>query len=219
MLAKKLIAEFVGTFFLVLVVAMTAFNPALPAGLAPIAIASVLATMIFALGHVSGGHFNPIVTVVMVIRGASAKGELVFYLAAQFLAALAAAWFSLWVGSVTYGDDLVITAMSLTTTPALLMEILFTFALVLVILNVATAKALEGNQFFGLAIGLVVLAGAYVAGPVSGGAFNPAVSISLGTTGIMAWQDLWVHLMGQVAGGLIALAVFMVTASSDHSDA
>lgn len=209
MLARTLIAEFIGTFFLVLVIAMTAFDPGLPAGLAPIAIASVLAAMIFALGHVSGAYFNPVVSLVMTVGGVCPRSHLLPLVAIQIVAALLAAWLAFWLCSIGHGDGMTITPISLEPVSAVLLETLFTFAMVLVILNVGVAKALESNQFSGLAIGLVVLAGAYVAGPISGGAFNPAVTTALTTTGILGWGDLWLHLIGQLAGGLLALAVFV----------
>ena len=92
--------------------------------------------------------------------------------------------------------------------PALLAEFLFTFALAYVVLNVATAKSNAGNSHYGLAIGFIVLAGAYAVGSISGGAFNPAVAIGLGVMGILKWTDLWIHLVADVAGGVAAAVAF-----------
>lgn len=207
----KLLAEFIGTFFLVLVICMTALDPNLPAGLAPIAIAAVLAALIFALGHVSGAHFNPIVTLAFTVRRGMPRSETGPFMLVQIAAAVAASLASAWVAREALGvEELAIAPLELKIVPTMILETLFSFALVLVILNVATARKQVGNHFFGLAIGLVVLAGAYVAGPVSGGAFNPAVTFDLGTLGIADWSDVWMHFCGQIAGGLLAVAAFTV---------
>ena len=88
--------------------------------------------------------------------------------------------------------------------PALVAEFLFTFALVFVVLNVATAKANEGNSFYGLAIGFTVLVGAFAVGDISGGAFNPAVAVGASTMGLFAWSNLWIYLVADFAGGAVA---------------
>jgi aquaporin Z len=92
--------------------------------------------------------------------------------------------------------------------PNLIVEFLFTFALCTVVLNVATAKATSGNSFYGLAIGFIVLAGAYAVGSISGGAFNPAVAVGLCVMGIVKWADVWIHLVGQAAGAIAAALAF-----------
>lgn len=217
MSTAKLLAEFIGTFFLTLVIGMTAFDPSLPQGLAPVAVAAVLATMIFATGHISGAHFNPAVTLALTIRGVTDRRETGPYMAVQIAAAILAGILSLWA-SPPPADGATIAPLDLQIVPTMIFETLFTFALVFVILNVATAKALEGNQFFGLAIGLVVLTGAYVAGPVSGAAFNPAVTFGLGTMGIADWSDVWMHFCGQLSGSLLAVAAFTITSRPATAD-
>src|SRR6201993_1268715 len=86
------------------------------------------------------------------------------------------------------------------TVPALLAEFLFTFALVYVVLNVATAKGSSGNSFYGLAIGFTVLAGAFAVGGISGGAFNPAVAIGATTMGLSPWSNIWIYLVAEFLG-------------------
>lgn len=214
MLHAKLLAEFIGTFFLVFIIGMIAFDPNFPPGMAPYAIAGVLAAMIYALGHVSGGHFNPAVTLVLTISGSSPRSHAGPYMVVQIFAAIVAGLISLWISSQIQGAAIEVSPMELDILPTMFFEALFTFAMVLVILNVATAKAIEGNQFFGLAIGLVILVGVFVAGPVSGGAFNPAVTIALGVTGLADWSDVWMHFTGQLAGACLATAAFTVMSSS-----
>jgi aquaporin Z len=101
-----------------------------------------------------------------------------------------------------------------TTVQALLSEFLYTFALVLVVLNVATAKATEGNSYYGLAIGFTVAVGAVSGGPISGGAFNPAVGLgpilASTMTGGGNLANLWLYLVGPLAGGAAAAMAFQV---------
>ncbi len=98
------------------------------------------------------------------------------------------------------------------TASALVIEIPFTLALVLVVLNVAATRATEGNSYFGLAIGFTILVGVFTGGPISGGAFNPAVGFSatLGAAPIHSgsWADLWIYLVGPMVGGAIAAGIY-----------
>ena len=93
-------------------------------------------------------------------------------------------------------------------TKSLIAEFLFTFALVYLVLNVATAKETSGNSFYGLAIGFIVMVGAFSVGGISGGAFNPAVAIGAPLMGLMSWSNIWIHLMADFAGGAVAALVF-----------
>ena len=98
---------------------------------------------------------------------------------------------------------------------ALAAEILGTFALAYVVLNVATAKGTDGNSFYGLAIGFTVTAMAYSLGGISGGAFNPAVAVGISVMKMAAWQDIWVYLVGCLAGGALAAIVFRANNPGD----
>jgi aquaporin Z len=91
---------------------------------------------------------------------------------------------------------------------ALVAEFLYTFALCYVVLNVATAKGTSGNSFYGLAIGFTVLIGAYSVGPVSGGAFNPAVAVGITIMGLSQLANIWIFLVANFAGGAVAALVF-----------
>lgn len=205
---KKYLVEFIGTFFLVFTIGMTVVAPG-AGDMAPLAIGSVLAVMIFAGGHISGGHFNPAVTLGVWLRGRCATGDVAPYMAAQAAAALVA---SVAVKALKTGLVAKAAAMSGAMTPeivpALLAEFLFTFALVWVVLHTATAKGTSGNSFYGFSIGFTVLAGAYAVGGVSGGAFNPAVALGLCTMGLVAWGSIWIYLVACFAGGAAAAAAF-----------
>ena len=193
----KGIAEFVGTFFLTLTIFIAAVN-GIAGAFAPIAIGLTLMVMIYALGHVSGAHFNPAVSIGLFLKGDCSQDELPTYLGAQILAGVLA----FFVGSelVLNGAGAAeITAETFDSTIAVLSaEALWTFALMFVIINVATEQA--GNQFYGAAIGLTVMAGAFTVGSISLGSLNPAVTTMLTVSGKLAVADIWMHLVPQLLG-------------------
>ncbi len=98
---------------------------------------------------------------------------------------------------------------------ALIAEVLGTFALAYVVLNVATAKANAGNSYFGLAIGFTVTVMAYSLGAFSGGAFNPAVAVGISFMKMAAWSDIWIYLAGCFAGAILAAVVFKINNPDD----
>ncbi len=199
---NKYIVELIGTFFLVLTVGCTVIgNGAGP--LAPIAIGAALMVMVFAGGHISGGHYNPAVTLGVWIRGKCDTKDVVPYMAFQIVgAALAAAIVKFFKAGT------VVPTASPSVLPALLAEFLFTFALVYVVLNTATAKGTAGNSFYGLAIGMTVMTGAFAVGNISGGAFNPAVAVGITVMGLSAWSSIWIFLVANFAGGAVAAYTF-----------
>jgi aquaporin Z len=200
-----LVVESIGTFFLVFTVGMVVIDPG--AGvLAPVAIGSVLAVMIYAGGHISGGHYNPAVTLGVLLRGRATLPQAAGYWVVQVVAAVVA-----WV-AVSYMKPTMPAETlngSLAVGPALLAEFLFTFALVYMVLNVATAKATDGNSFYGWAIGFTVLVGALAVGGITGGAFNPAVAIGGAFMNIFAWGNIWIYLVAELVAGAAAAAVFV----------
>jgi aquaporin Z len=207
---KKYLVEFIGTFFLVFTVGATVISPG--AGpLAPIAIGASLMIMVFAGGHVSGGHFNPAVTLAVFIRGKCDAKDVVPYWIAQIAAAFVAAWIVLKLKMPGAAQPLALVGWQ----PAFVAEFLFTFALCWVVLNVATSKGTAGNSFYGLAIGMTVMTGAFAVGGVSGGAFNPAVAIGISRMGLSLWSNFWVLLSGEVAGSVAAAATYLVVNGRD----
>ena len=210
--AKKCAVEAVGTFFLCSSIALTHGEP-----LAPLAIGLSLAVMVFAFGHISGGHFNPAVTLAVFIRGGidylSALSYTVAQLVGAFLgAAIQKEIFKAVVSEAQPATD-IISFYPKSSAPfgtALICEAMFTFALAIVVLNVATTKAQEKNSFFGLAIGMTVMVGAVAVGGVSGGAFNPAVGIALPAVhGIT--EDLVLYVLGPCLGAATAAVFFRMT--------
>lgn len=202
---SKLAAEFIGTFFLALTICTAAIHGS--AGeYAPFAIAATLMVMIYAVGHISGAHFNPAVTVAVWIRGACDKNDVAPYIGTQLLAGALAAF----VSQELLFSETSVASIQMDTTNAISAEFLYTFALVYVILNVATAEATEGNSYYGAAIAFVVLAGALTVGEISGGSFNPAVTGALYVSGVLELSDLWIHLVPQFLAGLVAVQAFKV---------
>ena len=199
---KKYLVEFIGTFFFIFTIGCTVIPPNAGA-LAPLAIGASLMVMVFAGGHVSGGHFNPAVSLAAFIRGKLSGGNLIPYWLAQLAAAAVAAWLMRFIklpgAAVPFGIGW---------KAALLGEFLFTFALAWVVLNTATAKGTAGNSFYGLAIGMTVMTGAFAVGNVSGGAFNPAVAIGVTLMGLQTWDNLWVFLLGNFGGAALAAVTY-----------
>ena len=206
---NKYLVELIGTFFLVLTVGCTVIAPG-AGDLAPIAIGASLMVMIFAGGHISGGHYNPAVTLGVWMRGKCDTKDMVPHWVAQLVGALLAAVI---VKYLKGGGTL--TATNPPVLPALLAEFLFTFALVYVVLNTATAKGTEGNSFYGLAIGMTVMTGAFAVGNISGGAFNPAVALGISIMGISGWSSIWIFWVAELIAGAAAAAVFKAVNPAD----
>jgi aquaporin Z len=198
---KKYLVEFIGTFFLVLAIGMTVIDGI--GNLAPLAIGAALMVMVYAGGHVSGAHYNPAVTIAVWLRGRCATADVLPYIGAQAAAAIIAAILVL----ALKGDPTVM-SMEVKILPALLAEFLGTFALAYVVLNVATAKAISGNSFYGLAIGFTVMAMAYAFGSISGGAFNPAVALGITVMHLANAANIWIYLAANFAAGALAAVVF-----------
>src|SRR5258707_2070058 len=207
---NKYVMEFIGTFFLVLTIGTSVIaggSGVIP----PLAIGSVLMVMIFAGGHISGGHYNPAVTLGVWMRGRTETKDVVPYMFFQAAGALIAA------AVVKYLDPAsVVHPHLLAGLPALLAEFLFTFALVFVVINTATAKGTSGNSFYGLAIGFTVLAGAFSVGNISGGAFNPAVAVGISCMGLSPWANIWIYLVADFVGGAAAAGVFKAVNPTDN---
>lgn len=206
---NKYLTEFIGTFFLVLTIGLCVLGGT---PMAPLAIGAMLMVMVYMGGHVSGGHYNPAVSLAVALRGKLAARDIAPYMVMQVLGAVAAAAVAYVVLGRTFAPA---PGQGVSAGAALLVETLYTTALCLVVLHSATAPQTTGNSFYGLAIGFTVAAGAFAGGPISGGAFNPAVGIGpilvsavLGSNGALA--NLWLYLLGPFVGGAVAAAVYRV---------
>lgn len=208
---NKYICEFIGTFLFVLTVGNTVINGG--AGvIPPLAIGAMLMVMIFATGHISGGHLNPAVTLAVWMRGKCETRDVPFYMLAQIVGGVLAAWLVLFMKGHPHVEP-----MQFASGPVvpLLAEFIGTFALAFVVLNVATAKANSNNSFYGLAIGFTVVTCAFSLGGYSGGAFNPAIAVGITTMGLNAVSNLWIHLLGDFAGGAVAAIAFRMLSPDD----
>ncbi len=201
---KKYITEFIGTFFLVLTIGLVS-GP-----LAPLAIGSALMVMVYSGGHISGAHYNPAVTLAVLIRGRITLGEALIYMGSQLAGAFIAA---LIVGIFVKLPSEALQQLDIT--KALVAEVLGTFALAYVVLNVATAKANAGNSYFGLAIGFTVLAMAFVFGEYSGGAFNPAVAVGNSIMRVFDLANIWIYIVACFGGATLAALVFKINNPED----
>ena len=209
---KNYITEFIGTFFLVLTIGLTGD---------PLAIGVMLMVMVYMGGHISGAHYNPAVSIAMILRGLLSVKEAINYILSQLAGAILAALLVNWLSE----SILELLPMKVGPNPdvspiqILVVEAIFTFALVLVILNVATNPKTEGNSYYGLAIGFTIMAAAFVGGGISGGVYNPAVGIgpilAEGTliegSGVDTWRYLWYYLVGPIVGAVTASFVYKLT--------
>jgi aquaporin Z len=205
----KYAAEFIGTFFLMLTIGCTGIATG-PGVIPPLAIGAVLMVMIYAGGHISGAHYNPAVTLGVFLRGRCPARDVAPYMAAQLAGAAAAAFVVLF-----FKTGEAVSPFTPRLAAGFAAEFLFTFALVYVVLNVATTRANAGNSYFGLAIGFTVLAGAFAVGDVSGGAFNPAVAVGAMTMRMLSWSMLWMYLVAELLGAAAAALVFRSLATED----
>lgn len=206
-LSAKLLTELVGTFVFLSVIALfPGAGPAAP--LAPLAIGSALMVMVYMGGHLSGAHYNPAVSLGLFLRRKIDAATMVAYWAVQLVGGALAFVVGYLLSGRTPGIH---PGSGVLAASALAVEVLFTSALVLVILNVAATRATEGNSFYGLAIGFTIVVAAFAGGPISGGAFNPAVGFgaTLGTALFSggSWSDLWLYLVGPLVGGAIGAGV------------
>ena len=200
----RLVTELVGTFIFLSVIALSGAA----GSLAPLAIGAALTAMVYMGGHISGAHYNPAVSFGIFLRRKMTAVEMLAYWAAQLVGALLAFGFGYLVSGHSPGIH---PGPKVDIYQALAVEILFTGALVLVILNVAFTRALQGNSFYGIAIGFTIAAATFAGGPISGGAYNPAVGIgaTLGSAMFASggWSDVWLYVVGPFIGSAIGAAI------------
>lgn len=209
--AAKYVAEFVGTYLLVFTVGCNVLSGS-PVWAAT-SIACVLMVSIYALGGVSGANFNPAVSLALALSKKLSWVEAGIYMAVQILAGILAAlsYGALFWEVFNLGPGVNADKVPYTWWQACLAEVLYTLMLCFVVLNVATARKNEGNQFFGLAIGFVIIAGGYAAGGISGGAFNPAVAIGIDTSSAgLGFGWCFAYAGCEFLGAVLAAGLFRV---------
>jgi aquaporin Z len=205
---RRHLTEFIGTFFLVLTIGLTIVGDS---AFAPLAIGSVLMVMVYMGGHISGAHYNPAVTLGVFLRGKMEGRDVAPYMIMQVLGALLAGVAVYTIMGETFAPT---PGPNASLGSALLVEFLFSFALVLVVLNTAATDETDGNSYFGLAIGFTLAVGIFAGGSVSGGAFNPAVSIGPAVVdtlnGAGSYTFIWIYVVSPFAGGAVAALVSAV---------
>lgn len=210
---KNWLTEFIGTFFLVLTVVLSVhYSPAI----AGLAIGAVLMVMVYMGGPISGGHYNPGISLGVAIRGKISYGTMISYWIAQLAAGIIAAiigW--LLIGRPETAGVPPLTHMDILR--GLIAEFLFSFALVLTVLTTATSLKTAGNSYFGLAIGFTVGAGVFAVGSLTGAAFNSAVGLGVCLYGLSAWFNIWIYIVANLAGGIVAAAIFRIISPEDFS--
>ena len=212
-LLKKCTVEAVGTFFLCSTIALVRNLP----HLGPLAIGLSLMVMVYSFGYISGAHFNPAVTLAVFIRGRIDYMSALAYVAAQLIGAFIGAALQKEIFFDRYNQisNYPSSHPNVEFITALITEMTFTFALAIVVLNVATTKSQAKNSFFGLAIGMTVTSAAFAAGEISGGAFNPAVGTALpGVHGLT--DDLVLYWLGPCLGAALAGFFFRFTVDPDE---
>ena len=202
---KKYLAEGIGTFFLALVVVMTANNGA--GNLAPLAGGGTLAGMMYAAWHISGAHFNPAVTLAVLMRRKIDRTDALYYIVAQIAGAIVASLFG--VLFLNVGEESTIAKhLNSNGLCSMIAEFLGAFALAYVYLNVTAMRNNEGNSYYGIAVGFTVAGAAWALGSISGGVFNPAVALGATIAGIFDFDDFWIYLIGSLLGAATAMSVF-----------
>ena len=197
---RKYIIEFIGTFFLVLIIALTGN---------PLAIGAGVVGLVYFGGYISGAHYNPAVTLALWMSKKIKSYIAIRYMLTQLLAAITASAFYYLITYKTFTPHF---GPGVSMTSALIIEVLFTFLLCSVVLHAAATDKTKDNDYFGLAIGLTVMAGAFAAGPISGAAFNPAVGVGplLYDFGNLASHttELLTYIIGPFLGGSLASIVY-----------
>ena len=199
---NKLLVEAVGTFFLCLAVLVSG---------GPLPVAALLCALLYMGAPISLPHYNPAVTLAVMLRGKCPVSDVGPYMASQVAGASAAAL----IVKFLYPVAQTAKDLSAVVPQALLAEFLFTFALCYVVLNVATCKATANNSFYGLAIGMTVMAGAFSVGGISGGAFNPAVAVGISIMNLSAWSNIWIFLVANFVGAAAAATTFKIINPTD----
>ncbi len=205
-LLKKCLVEFIGAFFLVFTIGCASF-PNSQNAFPPMAIGFILMVMVYAGGHISGGHYNPAVSLAAAIRGALPWKDFGPYIIAQFIGGVLAALLASYIVAIPpYASE-----SAYSTIPMIICEFLFTFALCYTVLHTATSEDTKGNSYYGLAIGSVVLVGILATSGTCYGAFNPAVALGLFTMKITKIELILITLLTNFVAGAAAAGVYKIT--------
>lgn len=218
---QKCLAEFIGTYALVFfgcgsIMVAERFAGSIPSETIPLIFGAVVAAMIYTVGHISGAHFNPAVTLAFTITRHFPIRQLVPYWTAQFLGGIAAiaVLSALLPAGASYGATIPATSAG----AAFAWEVILSAFLMFVIIAVATDTRAEGVMA-GIAIGTIVALCAFVGGPVTGASMNPARSLAPALfQGTM--NTLWIYLSAPFIGAIIGAVLYqLIRCDTKSSDA
>ena len=202
------ISEFIGTFFMVLfgcgAIILSELDPNFPGEFIPVIFGGVVSVMIYAVGHISGAHFNPAVTIAFWSVGRFPGNRVLGYISFQFLGALAASLVHQLIFSGVHGFGKTVVSTSIGA--GFLVEALITFCLMFVIISVATDSRAVG-ELAGIAIGSTVAVCAFFGGPLTGASMNPARSLGPSLLS-MDFSSLWVYLTATVIGAVSGAKIY-----------
>ena len=207
---KKILNEFIGSFFWTLSMVMCLLGNA--DQYTGLAVGAMLMVLVFAGGHLSGAHYNPVVTVAVWLRGKCSVSDVPIYIFAQLIGAAIAA---IVVDSVLLQKLGELNFPKSGLFPTFGSEFLGSFVIVYVLLNVATAKDTAGNSFYGLAVGGCLMACIYSFGNLSGGAFSPAVSLGMAISKIIPFSSIWIYWIAVLLGGILVAFTFLFVNGKD----
>lgn len=213
----KCLAEATGTYFLVLTVGCNVMVMSTGGALS---IGAMLMSMIFAMGSVSGAHFNPAVSLAVFLSGRHVMDikQLFFYVCSQLVGAIIAGL----TYFIIFGDAFALKPVAQYTVPMVMaVESIYTFALCYVVLNVATTALQAGNHYFGLAIGFTVVSGAIAIGGISNACLNPAVAIgslfaAFVAQGHAALEYIVIYFFTPFIGSICAVILFYLARRHDE---
>jgi aquaporin Z len=208
----KALTEFVGTFIFLFAISLAGVSGS---PLTPLAIGGALMVMVYMGGHWSGAHYNPAVSFGLFLQKKLTAKDFVQYVVAQIVAGILAFGLGFYITGKTVAIE---PGPTFDATKALIVEIIFTAALLLVVFNCAVSRKTEGRGFYGLAIGFTIVVAAVAGGPVSGGAFNPAVGIGAtvlhATQGGGSWSYIWIPIVGPLVGAAIGSTIWKLQENS-----
>ncbi|KAF8407671.1 hypothetical protein HHK36_006806 [Tetracentron sinense] len=207
-ITKKLIAEVIGTYFVIFsgcgAVAVNKIYGSITFPGVCVTWGLIVMVMVYAVGHISGGHFNPAVTITFAIFGRCPLAHVPFYIVAQLAGSILASGTlcllydveaKSYFGTVPLGSNV----------QSLVLEIIITFLLMFVISGVSTDSRAIG-ELAGIAVGMTILLNVFVAGPVSGASMNPARSIGPAIAMLIykgIWfKGIWVYIAGPLVGAI-----------------
>ncbi len=208
---KQYLMEGIGTFLLVLLVVLISNNA--PAASAPIAYGAAVTALLYAGREVSGAHFNPAVSLAMLIRGGLERWDFPYYLAAQVAGGTLGAVLAIFL--IRCGGTSETALRTYDPLCAFFAEATGTFAVALVFLSAAQTKSGEDSPHLGIATGFAVMAAAFALRVVSPAAFNPALLLGMAIAGKILWGDIWPGLLGTAVGAAVAASVFRSLRDTD----